>query len=68
MSKGKTKTINEHKDKRLDAQYYMKVEQEDKIKIMLQEAKIFVSQFDNIISNLSEQEINRYRAEMSKNM
>ena len=38
----KTNTINQHKDKRIDAQYYMKVDQEIKIRVMLQEAKIFV--------------------------
>src|SRR3990167_777515 len=46
LGEDKTKTINEHKDKRIDAQYYMKVDQEPKIRLMLQEAKIFVSYFD----------------------
>src|SRR3989344_6995079 len=30
----KTKTINEHKGKRIDAQYYMRVDQEAKIRVM----------------------------------
>lgn len=42
LGKEKIKTINEHKSKRIDAQYYMKVDQENKVRIMLQEAKIFV--------------------------
>ena len=53
--------------KRLDAQYYMKIDQEDKIRDMLKDAKIFVSQFDELISNLSEKEINNYRDIISKN-
>jgi len=62
----KTKTINEHKGKRIDAQYYMKVDQEIKVRIMLQEAKIFVSDFDEIVSNLSEKNIHHFRDDISK--
>ena len=61
LGEDKTKTINQHKDKRIDAQYYMKVDQEGKIKEMLQEAKRFVSNFDEIVSGLSESEIKEYR-------
>jgi uncharacterized protein (UPF0332 family) len=67
LGEEKTKTINEHKDKRLDAQYYMKVEQEDKIRAMLQEAKLFVSDFDNLLSNLFDKEIKEYRETVNKN-
>ena len=67
LGEDKTKTINQHKDKRIDAQYYMKVDQELKIKSMLQEAKIFVSNFDEITSNLTESEIKEYREIISKN-
>ena len=67
LGEDKTKTINQHKDKRIDAQYYMKVDQELKIKSMLQEAKIFVSNFDEITSNLTESEIKKYREIISKN-
>ena len=61
LGEDKIKTINEHKDKRIDAQYYMKVDQEPKIRAMLQEAKRFVSEFDELVSNLSESEIKEYR-------
>jgi uncharacterized protein (UPF0332 family) len=61
LGDNRTKTINSHKDKRIDAQYYMKVDQENKIKIMLQEAKIFVSAFDEIVSSLTEDNIINYR-------
>lgn len=62
----KTKTINEHKDKRIDAQYYMKVDQETKIKTMLQEAKVFVSNFDELVSNLSEEDVKLHRDKIAK--
>ena len=67
LGEGKTKTINLHKDKRIDAQYYMKVDQEINIKTMLQEAKMFVADFDEVVSNLSEWGINQYRENISKN-
>jgi uncharacterized protein (UPF0332 family) len=60
----RTKTINEHKDKRIDAQYYMKVDQENKINLMLIEAQNFISSFDELVSNLSEEEINKFRDEI----
>lgn len=63
----KTKIINQHKDKRIDAQYYIKVDQEDKVKEMLKDAKIFVSEFDELVSNLSDEEIEEYRTIISKN-
>lgn len=61
LGEDKTKTINEHRDKRIDAQYYMKVDQENKIKIMLKEAKNFIASFDELVSSLSDKEIKRYR-------
>jgi len=63
----KTNTINQHKNKRIDAQYYMKTDQEPKIKIMLQEAKAFISDFDEITSTLSDADIKQYREIVSKN-
>jgi uncharacterized protein (UPF0332 family) len=67
LGNDKTKTINEHKDKRIDAQYYMKVDQEAKIRAILQEAKTFVSDFDETNSRLTESEIKNYRETISKN-
>ena len=61
LGEERTKTINQHKDKRIDAQYYMKVDQEAKIRIMLQEAKRFIADFDELISELSEEDIIQYR-------
>ena len=67
LGEAKTKTINQHKGKRIDAQYYMKVDQESKVRDMLQEAKIFVSVFDELVSKLTEGEISVYREAISKN-
>ncbi len=62
----KTETINRHKDKRIDAQYYMKLDKEEQIGKMLQEAKTFVSMFDEIVSNLNEKEISAHREHLKK--
>jgi uncharacterized protein (UPF0332 family) len=67
LGEDKIKIINQHRDKRIDAQYYIKIDQENKIKSMLQEARIFVSDFDEIISNLTENEVKSYRKLISKN-
>ncbi len=61
----KTKIIEEHKEKRIDAQYYMKVDQENKVKNMLTEAQNFISNFDELASNISDKEIKEYRAKIS---
>lgn len=66
LGKEKTATIQHHKEKRIDAQYYMKIGKEKEVKQMLQEAKIFVSVFDELVSNLNEEEINSYRGILKK--
>src|SRR3989338_8237185 len=45
LGEEKIAIITKHKGKRIDAQYYMKVDQANKVMVMLQEAKIFVSNF-----------------------
>ena len=65
LGEDKTKIINKHKDKRIDAQYYMKVDQESKVKTMLIEAQNFISEFDEVVSNLSDKEIKEYRSKIS---
>jgi len=52
LGKDKTEIINSHKEKRIDAQYYMKIGKEGEVEKMLQEAKMFVSMFDEIVSSL----------------
>ena len=66
LGEDKTKIINQHKEKRIDAQYYMKTGKEQEVAKMLQEAKMFVSSFDNIVSNLSLEEINSYRNKLKR--
>jgi uncharacterized protein (UPF0332 family) len=66
LEEGKTKIIDEHKDKRIDAQYYMRVGKKEQVEKMLQEAKEFVSVFDEIVSNLNEDGINSYRKKLSE--
>ena len=66
LGNDKTNIINQHKDKRIDAQYYMKVDQENKLRKMLQEAKVFVSNFDELVSTLYDEEIKKYREKISK--
>ncbi|MBM3247663.1 HEPN domain-containing protein [Candidatus Pacearchaeota archaeon] len=61
-----TRIIEEHKDKRIDAQYYMKVGQEDKIEQMLKEGKGFVASFDNLVSQINEKDINFYLEKVRK--
>jgi len=64
LDEDKVKIISEHKDKRIDAQYYMKVGQEGKIKTMLIEAQFFISYFDELISPISAEEIKEYRGKI----
>ncbi len=61
LGEEKIKVIEEHKGKRIDAQYYIKTVEDIKIRRMLNEAKIFVSEFDNLVLNLTEAEIDDYR-------
>ncbi len=60
LGRESTKTIVRHKNKRIDAQYYMKIGKEDDVKVMLREAKAFVIGFDALVSNLTSKEIHEY--------
>lgn len=66
LGEDKTKIINEHKDKRIDTQYYMKVDKEEQVRKMLQEAKIFVLMFDELVSNLTETEMLDYQEKLKQ--
>ena len=61
MGEEKTRIINQHKEKRIDAQYYMRVDKEEQVAKMLQEAKEFVGQFDELVSIINEKDISVYR-------
>lgn len=66
LGEDKTRTINLHKNKRIDAQYYMKTGKEEEVGKMLKDAKVFVAVFDEIVSNLNEKEIKIYREKIIK--
>lgn len=66
LGENKTKTINQHKDKRIDAQYYMKIGKKIEVGNMLNEAKIFISMFEDLVSNLTEEEIKSYKNKFKK--
>lgn len=65
LQEEKTKTILEHKEKRIDAQYYLKTEQGEKVRKMLDERKAFVAMFDELILKLTSNEVNDYREKLS---
>lgn len=56
----KTAIIKQHKGKRLDAQYYMRIGREEQVRIMLREAKMFIANFDTFVSNLTNDELLEY--------
>jgi len=62
------KTINEHKTKRIDAQYYMKIGKEKEIENMIVEAQQFIVYFDELTSNTSEKEIVKYREKLQQEL
>ncbi len=66
LGEDKVKIVDQHMDKRIDAQYYMKVGKNEEVKQMLQEGKEFVSIFDEFVLNLSKEEINSYRENLKK--
>ena len=66
LGEDKTSIINQHKEKRVDAQYYMRVGNGNDVKAMLKEAKIFISIFNEIVLNLNQEEIDNYRSKLKK--
>jgi len=66
LGEEKVKTIEEHKDRRIDAQYYLKTQDENALEEMLRNAKTFVAEFDNIISNTSDEEIGSFRKKLDQ--
>jgi uncharacterized protein (UPF0332 family) len=64
----KTRTIKEHKEKRTDAQYYMRIGKESQIIEMLRDAKVFVSDFDVMVSKINREETDAYRKKLKSMM
>ena len=67
LGEDKTSIINDHKNKRIDAQYYIKIGKQEEIKKMLNEAKKFVSFYDELTLNIIETEIQDFRRKLTKN-
>jgi uncharacterized protein (UPF0332 family) len=53
--------INEHRKNRIDSQYYLKIGKRDEVEQMLKSAKRIYSGFDNLLSELKDWEIKKYR-------
>lgn len=66
LGEEKISLINKHKEKRIDAQYYMRTGKRDEVEKLLQEAKSFVCTFDDLVSTLSEKEILSYKNSLMK--
>ena len=61
LGEEKVKVIEEHRQKRVSAQYYLKVGQEKEVESILREAKFFVAEFERFVTNLNEDEIKEFR-------
>lgn len=57
----KVRPIEEGRDKRIDAQYYLKTVNKEKIVNMLNSAKFFVAEFEDMVSGLDERKISFFR-------
>ena len=66
LGENKTKLIEKHREKRIDAQYYLKVGKEKEVEDMLRDAKFFVADFERITTNLEDEEIERFREKIKK--
>ncbi len=60
----KVSIIKLHKEKRIDAQYYIKVGKKNQIKEMLNQAKFFVSEFDELVANFKKEDFQTYRQKL----
>lgn len=61
LGEEKVSKIEDHRGMRIDAQYYLKISNEKKIKDMLLHAKIFVSEIEEILSSLNEEKISSFQ-------
>ena len=64
LGKGQTSVIQEHKDRRIDAQYHMRLGREAEVRNMLAEAKVFVAVFSRIVEDTSEEDVAAYRKQL----
>jgi len=66
LGKEMVESIEKNKDKRIDAQYYLRIVKKDKIKNMLNSAKLFVAEFEDMISKLNEKKITFFREKIKE--
>ena len=66
LGKEKILTIEQHREMRTDAQYYLKILDEQRIRDMLNYAKIFVAEMENMLSSMNEEKINLFRNKIKK--
>lgn len=66
LGKDKLNLISSHKDNRIDAQYYMRTGKQEQVSTNLKEAKIFVAEFDTLVSNLTTDEIQKFREKFAE--
>jgi uncharacterized protein (UPF0332 family) len=61
LGQDKVSTIEQHRKRRLDAQYYLSVIPEKEIERMLKEAKFSVADFEGLINDLTDDKIESHR-------
>jgi len=66
--KGTTNVIENHMKNRVDAQYYLKTIPEDKLTKSLKEAKTLVSNYDEIVSNITQKDIDFFRTKLKRRL
>lgn len=60
------KRIEEDKKRRIDAQYYLRVVGKNKIKDMFNSAKMFVAEFEDTVSKISEEKTGFFRNKIKR--
>ena len=66
LGETKLKSILSHKEKRIDAQYYLKFVDEVKLKMNLEECRIFVLEYKELIRELDEVKVKQYQLVLSE--
>ena len=66
LGEEKVKNIEKNKEKRIDAQYYLKIDRENKIRKMLNGAKFFIANFEEFVTSLNKEEVEKFRRKIEK--
>lgn len=65
LGKGQTSLIQQHKERRIDAQYHMRLGRERDVREMLAEAKVFVAAFSRLVDDIGDDDIAVFRKQLS---